>query len=242
MDDLLPPSPRPNPTPRTPHLQLRQPPPPPTGLQCLEHSATRPATPADKLYLIHLARKFSNHLGFLPPPAIEKYLDLRTAIITQENSADAGYILWAPRLRYQPLLRPILQAAVQMDAQRRHHGLALLAAIEADALAAGQLGLQANCALGLEANEFWHAAGFTPICHLNPRNARNRQLVCWRKPLTTKIPLWFAEVPRRTGHQAKLTRLRRDTQRNPHDIELASHYITRADRFLPIHGRPEKPQ
>ncbi len=89
-----------------------------------------------------------------------------------------------------------------MDAQRRHHGLQLLADLEAKARTAGQLAIQANCAADLEATEFWKAAGFTAIAHLTPDNVRGRDVICWRKALTTKIPAWFIDLPARAGHRA----------------------------------------
>ena len=86
--------------------------------------------------------------------------------IAEENDDAAGYILSRPKLRWQPAMRSITQAAVAMDAQRRHHGLALLARIEQESRSAGLLAIQACCAVGLDSNDFWRAAGFLPIVHM----------------------------------------------------------------------------
>ena len=179
------------------------------ALQAAQHNRSvaaethlRPATTQDVKFLEHLQRVYPNAIGFLPRMALDHYTAAGCAKIAIENGDPAGFILGSKRLRWQPLLRPIYQAAVAMDATRRHHGLALLAEIEAEARAAGQLGLQANCAAELEANEFWRAAGFIAIACLTPPNARKRDVICWRKPLATRVPLWFSQLPQRAGRHA----------------------------------------
>lgn len=172
------------------------------ALQAAQPTPIRPATLADLRFVTHVQKRFTDQLGFLPTPALEWYLANNGVTIANENDTAAGYLLGRPRLRWQPLMRPIYQAAVLMDAQRRHHGLQLLAVVEAAAIAAGQIALQANCAAGLDANEFWAAAGFKPIAHLTPANVRGRDVICWRKPLTRSIPPWFVQLPDRAGHHA----------------------------------------
>lgn len=175
----------------------------PAGDRHRAESATiRIATAADLTFVLHLQRKFSNQVGFLPTPAVEQYLAKTAITIATENGEPAGYLLGNHALSWQPLLRPITQAAVCFDAQRRRHGLQLIHTVEADAIAAGQLGLQANCREDLDANAFWRAAGFVAICRLKPDNARGRPVIVWRKPLTRKLPLWFAAPPLRAGHRA----------------------------------------
>jgi hypothetical protein len=154
-------------------------------------------------YVNHLQSKFAKCVGYLPKVALEWYCNTGRVNLALENGEPAGYLLTRELLAWQPLLRPIFQTAVAMDAQRRHHGLKLLLEVERLALAAGQIGIQANCAVGLEANDFWRTAGFVPICHLSPKNKRNRELICWRKPLTRKLPSWFAMPPRRAGYLAR---------------------------------------
>lgn len=191
-------------------------------------SSTRPATPRDLLFVLDLQRKYSNQVGYLPTPAIERYLTDNDISIAVDNDTPAGYLLGKPTLRWQPLLAPITQAAVAMDAQRRHHGLNLLADLAAAAAARGQVGLQACCAVGVEANEFWHAAGFVPICHMTPDNARSREIICWRLPLTKRIPLWFAQPPARAGWHAKIATTVRNPNRSKHAHAIATRYVTRA--------------
>jgi hypothetical protein len=188
---------------------------------------TRQARPRDHRFVDALQRRFGGSLGFLPTPAIAAYLERGHVRIALENGDPAGYLLGSPRLRWQPLLRPIYQACVAMDAQRRHHGLQLLKDVEAAALTAGQIGIQANCAVGLEANEFWLAAGFKPIAILTPQNARNREIICWRKPLVTRLPLWFANPPDRAGHKAQNPRLVRNPRKDHRHVEEAKRLTLR---------------
>ena len=171
----------------------------------------RPATDADLAYVLHLQRKFTNQLGFLPTEAIRWLIEHARISLAVENGEPCGYLAGRTHLSQQPLLRPITQAAIQYDAQRRQHGLALLTQIEREAIEAGQAGIQACCREGIEANEFWRAAGFKPICIMTPANRRNKSVICWRKPLTNRFPLWFAMPPRRSGYRAFLT----DSTRNP---------------------------
>lgn len=164
------------------------------------------ATSRHQGMVMDLQRKFTNQLGFIPSAATLWYIESGNCGIALENGEPCGMLLGRPAFRYQPLLRPITQAAVYMDAQRRHHGLALLAALEGRALKAGQLALQCCCAEELAANEFWSIAGFVPIDLLLPDNARGRGIVVWRKQLTPTLPDWFYTPPPRTGHKARSTR------------------------------------
>lgn len=158
--------------------------------------------------------------------ALEFNLENAHVDVIEENGEPAGYLLGRPGLGWQPLCRPIFQAAVAMDAQRRHNGLALLGKIETEARAAGSICLQANCAIGVEANEFWHAAGFKPIVHLTPHTARAREIICWRKPLVNRLPLWFIQPPARSGHMARKPRSVRNSDRDQHALDFALRYVS----------------
>lgn len=167
--------------------------------------ALRRADKSDISFVLDLQRRFTGQLGFLPTAAITRYVEQTRVVLATENDEPAGYLLGSPYLRYQPLIRPITQAAVAMDAQRRHLGLRLVAQTVADATAAGQLAVQACCAEGLEANDFWHAAGFRPICYLRPDNTRKRSIICWRKIVAANIPTWIIDPPRIAGYRAART-------------------------------------
>jgi N-acetylglutamate synthase-like GNAT family acetyltransferase len=162
-----------------------------------------PATPADLQFVLALQRKHSNALGFLPTPAIEWYLSARRVRLAMENGEPAGYLLGRSHFRWEPMLRPITQAAVAMDAQRRHVGLSLVAGVVEEAALAGQVGVQAMCAADLESVHFWKAAGFLQIGAYAPNNTRGREMICFRKLLTKRVPLWFAHLPPIAGWKGR---------------------------------------
>jgi N-acetylglutamate synthase-like GNAT family acetyltransferase len=158
--------------------------------------------------------------------------------LTRENGDAAGYLLVRPVLSWQPGLCSIIQAAVCMDAQRRHHGLALLLQIESEARARGQVALQANCAIGVEANEFWQAAGFKPIAHLTPPTKSGRHIICWRRPLKRSLPSWFTALPSRAGHRSRNAVSEREVGRSAKSQTFAERYV--APKLVPA-GDPDRP-
>ncbi|MBV8069890.1 MAG: hypothetical protein JO270_08305 [Acidobacteriaceae bacterium] len=182
------------------HLAREAPPP----LFAPEPNQITVATEHDLCFVDSLQKRFANALGFLPHEALERLTEMGVVYLAKENNDPAGFVVSRRHLGWQPLMRSITQTAVCMDAQRRHHGLAIVDRIEREARADGILALQACCAVGLDSNEFWKAAGFIPICHMTPENVRAREIICWRKPLTTTVPIWFAHPPKYAGlHGAK---------------------------------------
>lgn len=161
------------------------------------------AQPRHLKFLADLQKKFSNQLGFLPTAALQWYVEQKRVGIAFENGDPAGYVLGRTHFRYQPLMRPITQAAVYMDAQRRQHGLALVNRVCEQAAAAGQRAVQAACAEDLESNAFWRALDFQVIDLQQPDNARGRKIVIWRKPLTDEPPVWFYDPPKCSGQRPR---------------------------------------
>lgn len=163
------------------------------------------ASSADLQFVVALQKKWTNNLGFLPRQALEWYLENRRVTLAVENDDDAGYLLGRDHFRWQPLLRPITQAAVCMDAQRRSLGLTLVAEVVEQARAAGQIGVQAMCASDIDAVHFWEAAGFIKIGTLKAANRRGREMHCYRKLLTKRVPIWFAHLPPLAGWKSRST-------------------------------------
>lgn len=195
-------------------------------------------TVADLRFVDSLQKKFGKSLGFLPTQALEKNLEAGNVVITNENDDAAGYLLVRPILSWQPSMASIVQAAVCMDAQRRHHGLRLLLQIESEARRRGQVAMQANCAIGVEANDFWRAAGFKPIAHMTPNTKSGREIICWRKPLTRALPAWFTDMPARAGHRCRVPTSQRDLERSPKSLEFAKRFIAAKNLEQ---GNPELP-
>jgi N-acetylglutamate synthase-like GNAT family acetyltransferase len=123
----------------------------------------RLAKTRDRSFLVALARQYPTAVGFLPQLAVETLIDWRSGWISTENGQHAGYILTRPQLATNPQVRPILQTAVDMSAQRRQHATSLLDAVIRDALANKIVALQAWCRSELLANEFWAAMDFRRV-------------------------------------------------------------------------------
>lgn len=161
------------------------------------------ATAADVDFVVALQKKFTHELGFLPKGAIQWYAENARIRLAQENDDNAGYLLGRARFKWQPLMRPITQAAIAMDARRRHLGLSLVAAVVEEARLAGQVAVQAMCAADLESVEFWRAAGFSEIGRYSPTNTRARQMICFRNSLTAAPPPWFGIMPPVAGWKGR---------------------------------------
>lgn len=174
----------------------------------------RIASLADLQYVIDLSKKFTNQIGFLPRAAIEWYLANNRVCFALENGDPCGFILGRTHLRWNKALRPITQAAIQFDAQKRHHGLAIVEHAADMAQLAGQHALQAMCRDGLDANDFWKIAGFKLIGSYLPGNARSKLMHCWRKPITINPPAWFDVMPPVAGWKAKKTHVKEEAR--PH--------------------------
>jgi N-acetylglutamate synthase-like GNAT family acetyltransferase len=196
------------------------------------------ATAADLIFVDSLQKKFGRSLGFLPRQALELNIQRGNVTLTTENADSAGYLLVRPILKWRPEMASIVQAAVCMDAQRRHHGLALLLLIEQEARSRGQVAIQANCAIGVEANEFWAAAGFKPIAHLTPATKSGREIICWRKPLQRSLPAWFTDLPAQAGGRNLEVNSTRNLNRALKSQSFAEKFM--AGKILPL-GDPNRP-
>ena len=140
------------------------------------------ATPADLAYVVALQKRNHEALGFIPRAALSEKIDLGRIWLTRENGDPAGYLhhgsLAVPEVR-------IFQAAVQYDARRRHHGLALVADLVERAREAGARGISLRCLDFLDANDFWTAAGFKRIgTEPGARGTLNVWASCVQAPLT----------------------------------------------------------
>jgi hypothetical protein len=158
----------------------------------------RLATDEDLPWCVHLHKQFAYALGFIPKTGMANAIAAGHVTLATEETEPAGYLL-SRRLHGEPHIHSIVQAAVAMDAQRRHHGLAALVELEARA---GTDLLQCWCAEDLESNAFWCAAGFLAAGIRNPENVRSRKLILWRKPLTPLGAVRLGERPKRAGPHA----------------------------------------
>lgn len=161
------------------------------------HRLLRKAQKADRLYMQALARKHFEAIGFLPGQAITEAIDQGRVLLGLENGDPAGYLLFKHRMPDNPGVTAIFQAVVQMDARRHSLGRELVASVVRTAELVGNKIVQLWCAEGLEANEFWPAAGFTPVALRQGGKRRNRLHVLWRISINTASPRAFPISRRR---------------------------------------------
>ena len=143
----------------------------------------RLATPQDRPFLIHLQRKFSDQLGFLPTAALDQLIAARTVVVRVENGQPAGMIVWKAVLKHDPRACPILQTAVELDAQNRHHGEAMIDFLESHARAVGSKFIQAWVAADIPDHGFFRAVGFAKLAERPGGDRRKRDLYLYRRPI-----------------------------------------------------------
>lgn len=158
-------------------------------------NTTRQARTSDRKYIRALAKKFSEQLGFLPDEAIRNRIDQGCVQICIENGEPAGYLLHAPELASAPHILPIFQAAVQLDAQRRQHGFALVEELQLLAHEQAQTIIQCKCRQELEANAFWEAMGFIAVAIEDTAAVRGQPKIIWRKPIVRMTAATLLEMP-----------------------------------------------
>lgn len=183
---------------------------------------TRVASLRDKSFVFDLSKKFEWALGLLSFQAIEKRLGESRILLAQENGDKCGYILWDDRLRGAKHVRPIFQAAVAMDAQRRHHGLALLRVLERKAREDRMAMLQCWCRQDLDANHFWRAAGFVAVAFSESNAQRGQPRILWRRPLLTLPAQTLLQLPTPAANIAPGGRALRKSQYN--QLPLVTSY------------------
>lgn len=144
-----------------------------------ELPAVRLATARDLPFMLTLAKRWTDAVGFLPREAVDWYVSAGSVRICVENGDSAGYLLTRDHLASSPAIRPILQAAVCLDAQRRYHGLRLVDSVIRDARSAGRKILQLKCREAIEANQFWRAAGFELVGHQDAGGRRGGRICVW---------------------------------------------------------------
>lgn len=123
----------------------------------------RPATVGDLAYIESLTNKLSYELGFIPRVALVNRIEGKRGggvTMALENDDLAGF------LHYGSMRSPtcrIFQAAIQYDAQRRHHGEQLVRHFESHARDNGTRLITLHCLHDLDANNFWKQMGYRRV-------------------------------------------------------------------------------
>jgi GNAT superfamily N-acetyltransferase len=134
----------------------------------------RTAEAADLPFILDLAKKDPDALGFVPREAIAEQIDGRQCVVAVANGDLVGYVLHG---KGGTAVLPIVQAAVIPDARRERIASALVDRVKQRA---GKLGCQEvglACAADLVgALAFWKASGFRLIGSTNGGATRGRVL------------------------------------------------------------------
>lgn len=137
------------------------------------------ARPSTVSYIVALARKESEAIGFLPRPRLEQYVQNGQVAIAHENGNLCGFLVWGNGF---PILR-IYQACIQYDARGMAHGAQMVGRLERAATARGYSAIQLRCANDLPANSFWRALDYDLVSTINGGATRRRTLNVWSKSL-----------------------------------------------------------
>lgn len=129
----------------------------------------------DLPYVLGLARKHYEEIGFLPAPKLEEYRDAGQLWVADENGEPCGFLMWG---RGWPVLR-VYQVCIQYDAQRRLHGAQLVGRLINKAEAEGYERISCWVADDIPANDFWHAMGFRKVAEREGGKKRGRKHNGW---------------------------------------------------------------
>jgi putative acetyltransferase len=133
----------------------------------------RPAVADDLAAVKALADAERGALGFVLRPALAEAIDRGEMLVVEQSGAVAGFVDYHQRRDRQVTLYHIVVAA-----ERRGGGVgrALLQALRATALATGATRIVLKCPVGLPANDFYRACGYT-LRETEP--GRGRALNVW---------------------------------------------------------------
>lgn len=146
-----------------------------------------------------LQRRYTNEIGYIGQEATRVRVEQQNVLISTENDEPAGMLLGKLIAPTMPGVTPIFQAAVCYDAQRRHHGEALVHALKRRSIAAGNTAIQLWCRTDLDANEFWRAQGGIACAARTGGKGRGLPHILWRIPLIPAAAIRTLPAGRRAG-------------------------------------------
>jgi len=155
----------------------------------------RTADTDDLGFIRDLQRRFARAIGYIPPAATAREVEWGHVFHANLNDDDAGFLLMQPALSGQRTTAAIIQAAVRMDAQRQHVGLALVEHVVAKAKRAGSTIVQAVCREDLEAVHFWEAAGFRAVAMKPGGLSEGKNVIIFRRAIYVGADLSGLYVP-----------------------------------------------
>lgn len=192
--------------------------PQPTAVTYDGDQLTRLATAIDLRDVDRLRHHYSNHLGWLPMPAIFHAARQQRIVIARDHGVFAGYALLSPQTKSHPELRTLVHLAVAPQLHHRGHGERLVNAARALVLDNGGQILQAWTRHDLDANGFFHRLGWIWILSDITSTARRWPRHLRRVDLTGANSDRLYEPPATTGqkrHSLKNPTLHQEWQRRP---------------------------
>jgi hypothetical protein len=145
----------------------------------------RQATPRDLALVIMLHNKYNNFLGYFSRVAAARMISLGQVYISYDNGQPCGYVAFRTRLKTDPRVTAIYQAAVHWDVLLNGHGRDLLTAVASISRADGCEIVQLWCRAGDPGHRFWPACGMTAVAsRCGKETARGRDCYLWRLPVT----------------------------------------------------------
>ena len=141
-------------------------------------------------YADSLAKRNVDALSFLPRPRLLEYAVRGQLIVETENGEPCGFLVFG---NGWPYLK-VYQVAVEYDARRREHGLALVGRLIQKARERGCHAVSLWCANDLDANAFWESAGFSFAGQRTGGRARGRMHNRWVL-VVDSAPMSLWELP-----------------------------------------------
>jgi len=139
-------------------------------------------------FIVDLARRMTDELGFVPRHAYARDLPLGLVDIQLENNEPCGFLYHGP-------IRPghrvtIYQTAIAMDARRRASATALVMNLIQRANLAKARSITLRCAVELDANLFWRAMEFELVGITPGGQRRDRMIAIYHLELSQSQPIF----------------------------------------------------
>ena len=157
-----------------------------------------PATLADLDYIVSLAKKEGQAVGFIPKIAYEAAITGKKTqknrwsdvcndriFLVKENDDPVGFVL----MSYGRIAK-VGQIAIQEDARLIERGKGLLTAAMDVGIDKGILEFGCGCADDLESNKFWHAMGWQKVSQRKGRRHSNT----WRDATSRTVNIYRKQV------------------------------------------------
>lgn len=126
-------------------------------------------------YMNDLAKREAEALGFIPNSVYPQAILRNQVKFSEENGQLCGFMLHGPPRNEVR----VYQTAIEFDLRRLDHGTCCVHRLIREALEEDQEKIILHCAIDLQANRFWRAAGFVLRGTRHAAHATRRELNRW---------------------------------------------------------------